>query len=146
MWHWSLTIRCWFMRHSNHAFLISCLLSDMLSCHFMLGCHFMLVSLFNSRHAWMGTWMINRHSTLYFCGLNPIWRGGVSRKLQTPKTQTSDPKTSGPPIFFKDLNSSIFLLPYALWPRNVHRQQPDRQHRVPIILYPSDVTALDRRR
>ena len=45
----------------------------------MLGCHFMLVSLFNSRHAWM----INRGNMLYFCGLNPILRVGVSRKTLT---------------------------------------------------------------
>ena len=36
--HYSLAIRCWFfMPHSNYAFLISRLLSDMLSCYFMLG-------------------------------------------------------------------------------------------------------------
>ena len=68
---WSLTIRCWFsMRHSNDAFLISRLLSDMLSCHFMLG------SLFNSRHAWM----IKRGNTLYFCGLNPIWQAEAQNR------------------------------------------------------------------
>ena len=76
MRHWSLTIRCWFsMRHSNYTFSMSRVLSDMLSCYFMLGCHFMRVSLFNSRHAWMGTWIINRCNTLYFSGPNPIWRG-----------------------------------------------------------------------
>ena len=50
MRHWSLTIRRWFsMRHSNCAFLISRLLSDMLSCHFMLGptCLVVILCLFH---------------------------------------------------------------------------------------------------
>ena len=47
--------------------------------------------------AWMGDWMINRCNTVYFSGLNPIWRGGGRRgvtKTQKPKTQTSDPQNS----------------------------------------------------
>ena len=56
-------------------------LSDMLSCHFMLGCHFILVSLFNSRNAWMGAWMIN-FNELHFCGLNPVLRGVVCSSSQ----------------------------------------------------------------
>ena len=63
----------------------------------MLGCHFMLVSLFNSRQAWM----INRGNTLYFCGLNPIWRAGVSRKTLTSDLRPWEPQI--PRFFLKTI-------------------------------------------
>ena len=55
--------------------------------------------------------MINRGNTLYFCGLNPIWQAGVSRKTQTSDLRPR--KTSDPaPFFENDLsNSSRFLSP-----------------------------------
>ena len=58
----------------------------------MLSCHFVLVSLFNSRHAWMDAWMIHRWNTLYFAGSIQYGKEWISSSPQHSRSDNNSPR------------------------------------------------------